>query len=124
MIMLQIKSNKLFYSVIVFIILLMISIPVFAEENPVCDKLGGIAIEIMKYRQEGVSYSAMMGVAVKNDARNGTELEQSMVTYAFTYPRIYDIEAREQVIYNFGKKMYDICNKNNPKKQEDSVKYW
>ncbi len=122
--MLQIKSNKLFYSVIVFIILLMIEIPVFAEENSVCDKLGGIAIEIMKYRQEGVSYSAMMGVAVKNDARNGTELEQSMVTYAFTYPRIYDLEARQQVIYNFGKKMYDICNKNNPKKQEDSVKYW
>lgn len=122
--MLQIKSNKLFYSAIVFIILLMIEIPVFAEENPVCDKLGGIAIEIMKYRQEGVSYSAMMGVAVKNDARNGTELEQSMVTYAFTYPRIYDLEAREQVIYNFGKKMYDICNKNNSKKQEDSVKYW
>lgn len=122
--MLQIKSNKLFYSVIVFIILLMIAIPVFAEENPVCDKLGVIAIEIMKYRQEGVSYSAMMGVAVKNDARNGTELEQSMVTYAFTYPRIYDLEARQQVIYNFGKKMYDICNKNNPKKQEDSVKYW
>lgn len=122
--MLQIKSNKLFYSAIIFIILLMISIPVFAEENPVCDKLGGIAIEIMKYRQEGVSYSAMMGVAVKNDARNGTELEQSMVTYAFTYPRIYDLEARQQVIYNFGKKMYDICNKNNPKKQEDSVKYW
>lgn len=122
--MLQIKSNRLFYSAIVFIILLMIAVPVFAEENPVCDKLGGIAIEIMKYRQEGVSYSAMMGVAVKNDARNGTELEQVMVTYAFTYPRIYDLEAREQVIYNFGKKMYDICNKNNPKKQEDSVKYW
>lgn len=122
--MLQIKSNKLFYSAIIFIILLVIAIPVFAEENPVCDKLGGIATEIMKYRQEGVSYSAMMGVAVKNDARNGTELEQAMVTYAFTYPRIYDLEARQQVIYNFCKKMYDICNKNNPKKQEDSVKYW
>lgn len=81
--------------------------PAMADEY--CSNIKEISATIMKYRQEGSSYQSLYGIAVKNDASAGGSLEQIFVQRAFTFPRLYDMEARDLLIADFSKGVYERC---------------
>ena len=76
-----------------------------------CDYLKDTAMSIMKYRQSGASFDSLYSIAVKNDSGTSSNAEQIIVRMSFSYPRIYDMDARAILIEDFGNKVYNICNR-------------
>ena len=103
----SIKFIKNVISMLVFISSLVCCNPAQADEF--CEHLKEVSAVIMKCRQEGSDFSIMYSIAVKNDAKNGYDLQKIYVQRAYLYPRLYDMEAREQIIADFSNDVYSRC---------------
>lgn len=98
-------------NIIAFFIFILISISSsFAADDSLCQSWRGFARTIMEERQIGVSYSSMYAVAIKLDTKYGNDAQKTMVNMAYSYPRVYDPQAREELITSFSNRIYNICN--------------
>lgn len=85
-------------------------LPGVAQADELCDKVAGIAREIMKDRQNGVPIDSIMAQVDKRQGAS-SDLIKQMVLTAYERDRRFSEKSKERDIVEFGNEMYLHCTK-------------